>query len=348
MIRNKNKDVGNGRDPSSEHDENGRATDPITVEVRSTTQDADRQPVEFWRGVVTARALVEQLRGRVRIPMLEMKSLSLGEILFALFLVVSISSPSAADTIKVGGTGGALGAIRVLADSFKKQHPETEVMVLLGLSSGGARKAVPEGAVDIGVTSRAGKTPERVAGTVARQLGKAALVFATSNKNPSSNITTQELIEIYTGKKNTWSNGERLRLILRPESDSDTETIKAISPDMARAVRIALSRAGMVVAVTDQETADAIEQTPGAIGTASLPLIVVERRLMKALSLNGVTASAKHIADGSYPLFKTFYLLTKPEPGASVRRFIDFMASPAGRKVLFSLGFWLDETKVDS
>ncbi len=279
--------------------------------------------------------------------MVQMNRLSWGGISFALSLVVFLSPPLAADTIKIGGTGGALGTLKVLADSFKKRHPETEVIVLLGLSSGGARKAVPEGAVDVGVTSRAGNTREQVAGSVARELGKAPLVFATSNTNPASNITTPELVEIYTGKTITWANGERLRLILRPESDSDTDAVKALSPEMAQAVKIALSREGLVVGVTDQEAADAIEHIPGAVGTSSLPLMVAEKRLMKALSLNGVTATAKHISDGSYPLFKTFYILTKPELAAPARQFVDFVFSPVGRKILVSLGFWLDEAKAN-
>lgn len=278
---------------------------------------------------------------------LELKRLAPTKIPCALLVALSIASPSAGETIKVGGTGGAFGTIKILAETFKKQDPQTEVILISGLSSAGARKAVPEGAVDIGVTSRAGKAPERVAGVIARELGKAPLTFATSDKNPVSNVTMPELVDIYTGKKVTWSNGERLRLILRPESDSDTDTIKTLSPEMAQAVKVASSREGLVVGVTDQETADAIERTPGAIGTISLPLILSEKRLMKALSLNGVTASAKNIGDGSYPLFKTFYFLTQPKPAAPVRRFVDFVLSPVGRKILFSLGFWVEETKRD-
>jgi hypothetical protein len=74
----------------------------------------------------------------LRVPMIETKRLTFGQISLALSALLFASSPSAADTIKVGGTGGALGTLKILADSFKKQHSEIEVTTLLGLSSGGA------------------------------------------------------------------------------------------------------------------------------------------------------------------------------------------------------------------
>jgi phosphate transport system substrate-binding protein len=167
----------------------------------------------------------------------------------------------------------------------------------------------------------------------------------TSNQNPVSNITTQELLEIYSGNRTTWSNGDRLRLILRPESDADTELLKGMSPEMERAVKSALSREGMKMAVTDQDSADAVEQTPGGFGVSSLPLIIAEKRSLKALSVNGVIPSGKTIAEGSYPWFKTYYVLTKVELAAPSKQFIDFLFSPRAKKILLSSGYWLPDVK---
>lgn len=41
-----------------------------------------------------------------------------------------------AETIKVGGTGGALGVMRVLGDAYKKDHANVNVVIVSGLGLG--------------------------------------------------------------------------------------------------------------------------------------------------------------------------------------------------------------------
>jgi phosphate transport system substrate-binding protein len=255
----------------------------------------------------------------------------------------SLTTVSAeAQTIKVGGTGGAYGTMQVLAEAFKKTHPAVKVMTVPGLGSGGGRKALLGGAIDIAVTSKPGMDSEKLDGAVIIPFGRTPLVFATSKKNTASALTTQELVDIWNGKTTTWNDGSRLRLVLRPETDSDTEVLKRISPAMEQAVKNSLSREGMKIAITDGETADAIESIPGALGTCLLALIISENRALKALAINGIAPSAKTIADGSYPYLKSLYLLTGIKPSGPAEEFTAFLRSPAGRKILTQLGYWME------
>src|SRR6266508_1666260 len=249
---------------------------------------------------------------------------------------------SGAQTIKIGGTGGASGTMQVLAEAFKKSHPEAKVIAVPGLGSGGGRKALLGGAIDIAVTSKAGKDTEKLDGAIAMLLGKTPFVFATSKKNTTVALTTQELVDIWNGKKITWADGSRLRLVLRPENDSDTEVLKRISAVMEQAVKNSLSREGMKITVTDGETADAIESIPGALGTSSLALIISEKRSLKALAINGIAPSAKTIADGSYPYFKSLYMLTGIKPSGPTEEFMAFLRSAAGHKILAQLDYWME------
>ena len=137
----------------------------------------------------------------------------------ALLMIGFLTAPVAAETVKVGGTGAALGVMRVLGDVYKKDHPKIDIVVVPGLGSGGGRKALIGGALDLAVTSRPGKSVEKIDGASARLYGRSPFVFAVPVKNPLGNLTIQDVIDIYSAKKITWANGERLRLILRPLAD---------------------------------------------------------------------------------------------------------------------------------
>lgn len=264
---------------------------------------------------------------------------------FLLSLGLSVAAAFAAETIRIGGTGSALGTMRALGEAFRKQYPNMEVVVVSGLGSGGGRKALMGGALDIAVTARPWKGTENLDGAVARLYGWSPFVMVVASKNPAANLTIQDILDIHSGKKTTWPDGQRLRLILRPLADSDTETLLNISPDMEQAVRSAHQREGMKIAITDEDSAEAIQTTPGAVGTLILSLIVSEKRPLKALSIKGVVPSVKSIADGSYPWFKSFYLVTKVDSSPSSRSFAEFVLSARGQQILSALGHRLPEAK---
>jgi phosphate transport system substrate-binding protein len=66
--------------------------------------------------------------------------------------------------------------------------------------------------------------------------------------------------------------------------------------------------------------------------------IISEKRTLKILSFNGVTPSLKTLADGSYPLFRELYFVTKTESSGPVRKFIDFSGSSSGRSIMEEVG----------
>jgi phosphate transport system substrate-binding protein len=95
--------------------------------------------------------------------------------------------------------------------------------------------------------------------------------------------------------------------------------------------------------MTDGETADALESTQGALGTSVLALIISEKRSLKPLALDGVAPTAKNIADGSYPYFKSLYALARTNPTGPAEDFMGFLRSPSARKILAELGYWVGE-----
>lgn len=255
---------------------------------------------------------------------------------------VAISGTAAAAAeIKIGGTGNALGAMRLLGSAFAKQNPDTPVFVLPSLGTSGAIKAVPKGAIDIGVSSRPLSDDEAKIGAVAVEYARSPLVFAVSVRSKATSLTLDQVADIYNGKLVNWPDGTQIRPILRQAGDDNTRQIRQISAALDKALSVAEQRPGMPFATNDQETAEKVESIPGALGVTTLCLIKSEDRTLRALALDGVEPTAANAAAGKYPHVKRLYYITKSEPSAEVKRFIAFMNSPAGREILTRTGHWI-------
>jgi phosphate transport system substrate-binding protein len=246
-----------------------------------------------------------------------------------------------AKEIKIGGTGAGLGTMQLLAQAFARLQPDVRVTVLPSMGSGGGIKAVLAGAIQIGVSSRPLNPAEAQAGAAAVEYGRTPLVFGAAVGSKATGISTRQLVDAYAGTSNEWPDGSKLRLVLRPIGDSDTESIKAISPALHDAVTAAEQRKGMVFTITDQEAADSLEKIPGALGPTTLALLLSEKRALKPLALDGVMPSVQTIANGSYRLFKTLQLISGPKSTPEARAFIAFVQSPAGREILQQTGHWV-------
>ncbi len=258
---------------------------------------------------------------------------------------LGLALPAAAQEtgLKIGGTGTTLETMRVLGAAFELDNPDVRVNVLSSLGSTGGIKATLSGAIDIGVSARPLTAAERALGAKAIAYARSPLVFATAKANGATAITTTTLLEIYSGKRASWPNGALIRMIMRPAGDVNSIVLKDMSAQMKAAVTAAEKRPGMLFAVTDQEALEQLEKVPGALGASSLAEVMSRDSVLTALRLNGIDPSPESLADGTYPLQHTFYLVTGKTPSAAVSRFVDFVLSETGRKILSETGHGLPD-----
>ena len=246
-----------------------------------------------------------------------------------------------AETVKIGGTGFALGVIQLLATSFENQYPEDKIKVFPSLGSSGGIKALLDGALDIGLSSRTLREYEMGKGVSALEIGRTPFVFFVNSNVNKDDLTFQELERIYNGQSLSWPGGTPIRLILRPKQETDMVVIRKITPAMEQAVAFSFSREGMNVTITDQENATVVERTIGALGGGTLTQLLSENRQVKILSLKGVKPSVEGLVDGSYPWFKPFFLVTVDKTRPAVKRFKKFIASEIGSTILKNNGIML-------
>ena len=267
------------------------------------------------------------------------RTLLLALLIFPAFGSAQQGMPTA-DRIRIGGSGGALATLQILADAFNKTRAPVSIVIVPSLGSGGGIQAVLAGAIDLAVISRPLKEAERGQGAVASDYARTPFVFATAatTKASASGITLRELPGIFAGDTTTWPDGRVLRLVLRPAEDSDTVLTKSLSPAMHRAVETAQARAGLLIEQTDQANAHSLQTIPGALGTSTLAQIISEKLALKPLALDGVIPSPQTLDDGSYRYFKTFSFVSTPKASPLVQQFMTFVQSPAGRQILAKNG----------
>jgi phosphate transport system substrate-binding protein len=257
--------------------------------------------------------------------------------LSACVLWLAVPSPAAAEEIlKIGGTGTTLGTMRLLGAAFEKANPGVSITVLASLGSTGGIKAATAGAIEIGVSARPLSEAERQ-GANAIKYGRSPLVFAVAKSVRAGDITMEQIADIYIGKLTAWPSGDTIRLVMRPPSDINTVILKALSPRMKEAVLAAEKRPGMLSALTDQEAMDRLDKVPGALVVTSLSEVIHVPSL-KALKLEGVDPTPASLADGTYPLSLSFFMITGKSPPALATRFIAFVQSEQGLKILRETG----------
>lgn len=238
------------------------------------------------------------------------------------------------NVLHVGGTGAALGTMRLLGDAFSRTHPGVEVHVMPYIGSTGAIRGVADGVIQIGLSARPLGSSEQALPVRAVPYALTPFVFIAHHDVPVASISRQQVIDIYAGRLREWEDASPIRLILRPRRETDNAVLRAWGPDMADALDDALGRRGMRSAATEHDAARDVERTPGAFGTSTLALAVSEKRRFKVLALDGVVPGLRTLEDGSYPLAKRLYLVVASDASPAVRAFFDFVLTPAGARIL--------------
>ena len=246
--------------------------------------------------------------------------------------------PAAAQSLTIGGTGSSLGTMSRLAEAFGEPHPGLSATVLPSLGSSAGIKALLAGETDLAVSARPLKPEERAAGATDLAYGTTPLVFVASSGVPIASLTSEDVVALFTGARRAWPDGAPIRLILRPESETDSRLLVESFPAIA-APLAALRETGVVpLAYTDQDAATLLESVPGAFGALALSVILGEGRALTPLALDGVAPTPENLANDSYPMGKMHYFVTGPEPSGTTRDFLAFVASPAGRAILEATG----------
>ena len=237
-------------------------------------------------------------------------------------------------TITMAGSTSMEKLANVVAEAFMEKYPGVTVSPEFIGSSAGI-EAVTAGTVDIGNASRDLKDTEISAGAVANVVAIDGIAVILDKNNTVTNLTKDQLIQIYTGQMNNWSavgGADQPIVVVGRESGSGTrgafEELLGIE-DQAKYANEINSTGGVMAKVTS---------TPGAIGYVSLD--VVDDTVIAA-NVEGVAPTEDNIKSGSYILSRPFIMATKGEiskQSEAVQALFAFLQSEEGKELIKSVG----------
>lgn len=221
-----------------------------------------------------------------------------------------------------------------LSEAFMEEYPEVTVTAEF-VGSGAGIEAVTNGTADIGNSSRSLKDEEKAAGVVENIVAIDGIAVCVDPANEVADLTKEQLTNIYNGTITNWKEvggADEPIIVIGREAGSGTRGAFEELVDLQDACKYAneLDSTGAVIAK--------VASTPGAIGYASLDALDDS---VKALSLEGVEATAENIKAGNYFLSRPFVMATKGEISEQndlVQAWFDFVLGDEGQQVASEVG----------
>ena len=234
---------------------------------------------------------------------------------------------SAPYTIEVGGSTSVTPLMELLVAAYSKIKPNIKVNINPTGSGDGIKNA---GVLyQIGMSSRELTPAEIGQGLKEDTIAIDGIAVIVHSSNPVSNLTIDEIRDIYTGKITDWS---------QVSGGSKSGRIAVVSRESGSGTRGAFEElinfkelvAGAVESTSTGAIKAGIAQNQDAIGYISLGSL---DNTVKALAVGGVAATNANVVNGSYKIARPFIVLSKgPHPES--KAFLDWMLSTAGQAIV--------------
>lgn len=257
----------------------------------------------------------------------------------ALGILPALGGTAAAGQITMTGSTTVLPIAQKAAEEYMKKHPDVNISVA-GTGSGDGIKSIIDGTADIGDASRDMKDKEvdlaksKGVTPVRHVVALDCIVPVVHPSNPVGELSLEQLKAIYTGKIRNWKevSGPNKTLVV-VSRDSSSGTFEVWNHKVLKKARV---RPDAQLQASNGAVAQAVAGNKYAIGYVGIGYLNPK---LKAVKVEGVTASAKTAMDGSYPVARQLYMFTNGEPTGEVKAFLDFVKGPEGQKIAEEVGF---------
>lgn len=241
--------------------------------------------------------------------------------------------------VVVKGSTTVLPIAQSCAEVFMEENPAISISVQGGGSGVGIASLI-DGTCNIADASRPIKekeiatAQEKGVNPVETVIARDAIVLVVHPSNALAGLTLAEIKAIYTGKVSNWSEvggaDQEIIVVSRDSASGTFETFNELALEGEKVRADALLQASNAAVVTT------VANTPGAIGYVGLGYVSKE---IKALTVDEVIPSKETVNAGDYPLARSLFMYTDGKPEGAVKKFIDFVLSAEGQKLVEENGY---------
>jgi len=277
--------------------------------------------------------------------------------LLSSFMIVSCSSssqsPSNSSTkyIENKGSDTIVNLALAWAERYQNEHADVRISVTGG-GSGTGIAALINNTVDIASASRSIKEEEIEAAKangvnpVEHVIARDAIAVIVNPENPVSELTLQQIADIYSGKINNWMEvgGEDRPIVrLSRETNSGThiyflETVLRLGEKENKT----LFSTDTLLLPSSEGIILEVRQNPNAIGYDGLGYVPHDLKMIAIAKEAGapyVLPSIPTVNDKSYPIARDLYMYTNGEPTGVVKEYLDWILSNEAQEIVAELGF---------
>ncbi len=261
------------------------------------------------------------------------------------------ASVSSSAYIENKGSDTIVNLALAWAERYQTENPEVRISVTGG-GSGTGIAALINGTVDIANASRQTKEEEIQAARangiepVEYVIARDAIAVILNPENPVSELTLQQISDIYSGKVRNWSEvgGEDRPIVrLSRETNSGThvyflETVLRLGDPENKTLfsmdtLLLPSSEGIIIEV---------RQNPNAIGYDGLGYVPDDLKMVAIAEKAGgayLLPSIETVNDKTYPIARDLYMYTNGQPTGAVRAYLDWIFTAEAQAIVAELGF---------
>jgi len=258
---------------------------------------------------------------------------------------------SATTSINNIGSDTIVNLALAWAEQYQTDHPDVRISVTGGGSGTGIASLV-NGTVDIANASRKIKDEEikqaeanginPVEFTIARD----AIAVIVNPENPVSQLTLQQISDIYSGKISNWSEiggDDRPIVRLSRETNSGThvyflETVLRLGQKDNKT----LFSTNTLLLPSSEGIINEVRSNPNAIGYDGLGYVPKDLKVIAIANETGgnyVLPSVTTVNDKTYAVARDLYMYTAGAPTGAIKTYLDWIVSDSAQEIVTKLGF---------
>jgi phosphate transport system substrate-binding protein len=261
------------------------------------------------------------------------------QMILMMLLVMAGAAAAFAENIVIKGSTTVLPIAQATLEAYMKANPGAKIS-LSGGGSGEGIKALIDQSTDIATSSRDIKSSEielaksKGVNPTAAIVAIDAIVPIVNSRNRVKDLSIDQLSQIYQGKIANWKEvgGDDLQIVVisRDSSSGTFESWNELVLNKAKVTPRAQMQASNGAIV------QAVSKNRYALGYIGLGYV---DKTVKALTVGGVTASAKTAISKEFPIARPLYMYTNGKPKGESEKFIRFVLGSVGQGIIAREGF---------